>query len=237
MPEVLVAVAYCQLRLGQTAEAEQAAQVVVRDYKKFEARAQALFLLGAARFAQSQWSSAREMYQTLIDDYPASPWAPRARFRIGESYQPLAPRDETDRDNGVAAWRALVEKHADDGHAPLAQFGIAQALAAKGDSAGAVAAWNAFLARWPKHAEAPKAQFSVAQTLLAQNRFEDATTAATQFLAAYPSDPLWTQAQGLLVEAAWQRGVLALTEKDYDKAHALWSAFIDQFPLSPRATQ
>ncbi|MBI3269917.1 MAG: tetratricopeptide repeat protein, partial [Planctomycetes bacterium] len=125
----------------------------------------------------------------------------------------------------------------DDGHAPLAQFGIAQALAAKGDSAGAVAAWNAFLARWPKHAEAPKAQFSVAQTLLAQNRFEDATTAATQFLAAYPSDPLWTQAQGLLVEAAWQRGVLALTEKDYDKAHALWSAFIDQFPLSPRATQ
>ncbi|MBI5368843.1 MAG: tetratricopeptide repeat protein, partial [Planctomycetes bacterium] len=236
-PEVLTALAYCHLRTGNLAAAEAAAQEVVRDYKKYSARAEALFLLGAVEFGQQKWSAARELYQTLIDEYPASAWVPRSRFRIGESYAPLAPRDATDRDNGIAAWRTVVEKHGDDGHAPLAQLGIASALSAQGDTAGAIAGWREFLRRWPKHADAPKAQFAVAQSLLAQHKFDDAAAAASEFLAAFPSDPLWTSAQNLIVEAAFARGTIAVADKDHEKAVAAWSRFIDQFPLSPRAPQ
>ncbi|MDX1381709.1 MAG: PA2778 family cysteine peptidase, partial [Xanthomonadales bacterium] len=103
-----------------------------------------------------QWDWAGRWAMMLLQpgELPASP----DRNRLLEA---TAAFDATGTPQArLAAWQAVLERYPD---APVAALGVANALHAAGDLAGAEAVYRRMLARWPDHAAA---RINLAETLV-----------------------------------------------------------------------
>lgn len=174
-----------------------------------------IYYLGMAYMHQDRIAEAKFEFQQLIRDFPRSPFAHEARFRIGHasfvgsnSYE----RDQTETKNAVRELSQFIEMNPESEFRDSAALYLDQAvekLAKKEfmsarfyekmeEYESAVIYYRVFLEEFPDSKFAPDARISMAEDLIKINRVSEAEEVLEEMVKAdYPKD-IQSRAQSLL---------------------------------------
>ncbi len=108
-----------------------------------------LYQNGRDQFTRGSYTTARQAFQTLLSNFPASDLAPDAQFFIGECLS-----KEKNLAGADAAYAAVVAKYPESPRAPTALFKRAQLLLDQGKSAEAKPLFEEVIKRYPSTDEA-----------------------------------------------------------------------------------
>jgi outer membrane protein assembly factor BamD len=255
-----------QFKLGQRYEADGdykragvSYRLVVRRFPRSDIAAEAQFKSGEMLEKEGKLQRAFYEYQALVQKYPRSPdfeAALQAQYGIGKAYLdgkrvdiygvPTLP--------SMAKAQEMFQKivtNAPYGRiAPLAQYGIGQALEKSGSIVATVNAYQQVVDRYPNSDVAPNAMYQIGYVYFQASRSTgyDQTAAVRaqeafdDFLLRYPNSEKVPQAQDNLKTLQGRKTENSYTiakyydkQKNYKAAYVYYNEVVQQQPDSPEA--
>jgi outer membrane protein assembly factor BamD len=255
-----------QFRLAQRYEADGdykragvSYRLVVRRFPRSDIAAEAQFQSGQMLEKEGKLQRAFYEYQALVQKYPRSPdfeAALQAQYGIGKAYLdgkrvdiygvPTLP--------SMAKAQEMFQKivtNAPYGRiAPLAQYGIGQALEKSGSIVATVNAYQQVVDRYPNSDVAPNAMYQIGYVYFQASRSTgyDQTAAVRaqeafdDFLLRYPNSEKVPQAQDNLKTLQGRKTENSYTiakyydkQKNYKAAYVYYNEVVQQQPDSPEA--
>jgi outer membrane protein assembly factor BamD len=255
-----------QFKLGERYEAAgdykragASYRLVVRRFPRSDIAAQAQFKSGQMLEREGKLQSAFYEYQALVQKYPRSPdfeAALQAQYNIGKAYLdgkrvdvygvPTLPSMT----KAQEMFQKIVTNAPYSRVAPLAQYGIGQALEKSGSISATVNAYQQVVDRYPSSDVAPNAMYQIGyvyfqasrQTGYDQTAAVRAQEAYEDFLLRYPNSEKVPQAQDNLKTLQGRKTENSYTiAKFYDKqrnfkaAYVYYNEVVQQEPNSPEA--
>ncbi len=234
-------------------------RLLVRRFPRSDIAATAQFKSGQMLEKEGKLQRAFYEYQALVQKYPRSPdfeAALLAQYNIGKAYLdgkrvdlygvPTLPSMA----KAQEMFQKIVTNAPYSRIAPLAQYGIGQALEKSGSITATVNAYQQVVDRYPNSDVAPNAMYQIAYVYLqasrrtgydqtaavrAQESFED-------FLLRYPTSEKVPQAQdnlktlqSLNVENSYGIAKFYDKQKNYRAAYVYYNEVVQQQPDSPEA--
>ena len=178
-----------------------------------------------------------------------------ARFLLTRTYHFPSPKTDEELQLGVQAAKRFLTDFTDDQRAMPLAYEIAQAYQARGRSEDALRAYQDFLDEaWDRlsslgfddtgesFAERHRrlrmsATFQIGEIRSAQGDYAGAIEAWQTYIREFPNGPQWTEAQGRIIDAEFQIGVMLLADEKYDEAARAFDAFQAAHPLDERVRQ
>ena len=234
-------------------------RLLVRRFPRSDIAATAQFKSGQMLEKEGKLQRAFYEYQALVQKYPRSPdfeAALQAQYNIGKAYLdgkrvdlygvPTLPSMA----KAQEMFQKIVTNAPYSRIAPLAQYGIGQALEKSGSITATVNAYQQVVDRYPNSDVAPNAMYQIAYVYFqasrrtgydqtaavrAQESFED-------FLLRYPTSEKVPQAQdnlktlqSLNVENSYGIAKFYDKQKNYRAAYVYYNEVVQQQPDSPEA--
>jgi len=243
-PEVQLLVARCALAVGQAVEAAQRLEAERKARPAGAVADQVAYWLGFARFTAGAPAEARRAFQDFLADFPKSPLASQAAYRIGITFGLPSPAGRGALELGVKAHRDFAAKFPEDPLAHEADFQIAQSYVHLGLLDDAIRELSGFLGKYPSEAKAPRslsyvplARNLLGSTFRMQRKFDDARRAWQDFLEEHPTHKDWSAVQQQLLDLEYEVGADFYSQKKYAEARDSWQRFLDAHPLDPRCPE
>lgn len=173
---------------------------------------------------------------------------------------PLFALTSGDLDQALKACRGFLEHHPIGSRATRAAWMAAEALQSAGRADDAIAAYRDFIAgkgfQLPEGEAATtiddeiraapathlatlrqRALYRIGQIQAGQRKFAEAIATWQTYVKEHPNGSEWSEAQNAIIDAEFQIGLGALTEKREDEARERFDAFLRAHPLDPRASR
>jgi outer membrane protein assembly factor BamD len=255
-----------QYQLGQRYEAAgdyrragASYRLVVRRFPRSDIAATAQFRSGQMLEREGKLQRAFYEYQGLVEKYPRSPdfeAALQAEYNIGKAFLDGKRVDiygvPTLPSMGKAQemFHKIVTNAPYSRIAPLAQYGIGQALEKSGAVAATVAAYQQVVDRYPNSDVAPDAMYQIGYVYFQASRTTGydqtaairAQEAYEDFLLRYPNSEKVPQAQdnlktlqGRKTENSYNIAKFYDKQKNYKAAYVYYNEVVQQQPDSPEA--
>ena len=219
-------------------------------------------LRDAGQLTQARWE-ARDLLARLEDDpkqtgdntlHADTQWLIITAFRM-----PTPPANELER--AVKAANDFLADHRADPRSVKAAYLISQAYEKHGRHDQAIEHYQSFIdgasyelpagdaATEPISAEEQQspaeledkwqkeALYKIGQIRYAQKQYDDAVAAWKRYANRFPNGPHWSASQTGILNAAFQKGVQALAEEEYEDARSIFDDFLNKHPLDQRARQ
>jgi len=161
-------------------------------------------------------------------------------------------------DQAIKTCRDFIAAHPEGSRAVRAAWMIAEALQAAGRADDAITAYRDFIAtkgfRLPEGDAATaieeelraapathlanlqmRALFRIGRILASQKKHQDAIATWQQYVKDHPNGPEWADSQNAIINAEFQMGLDALTDKQEALAMERFDAFLRNHPLDERA--
>jgi outer membrane protein assembly factor BamD len=234
-------------------------RLVVRRFPRSDIAPTAQFKSGQMLEKEGKLQRAFYEYQGLVEKYPRSPdfeAALQAQYNIGKAYLDGKRVDiygvPTLPSMGKAQemFRKIITNAPYSRIAPLAQFGIGQALEKSGAIAATVTAYQQVVDRYPSSDVAPNAMYQIGYVYLeaSRNTGYDQTAAIRaqeafdDFLLRYPNSEKAPQAQdnlktlqGRKTQNSYSIAKFYDKQKNYKAAYVYYNEVVQQQPDSPEA--
>ncbi len=182
----------------------------------------ALFYLGMAMLNGKQQELAKVEFERLLQDFPRSPFAEEAHFRIGcASYHgaPIAQRDQNLTEQAIREFRSFLERRPDSKFADSAWYYIEksrQKLAKKRfmnarfyekleHDEAAVVYYKSLISEYPNSSLIPEAKVLLAKALVRLSRPTEAKAIIQGLLDDTPSDEVARDARLVLARLEGRR--------------------------------
>jgi outer membrane protein assembly factor BamD len=255
-----------QFKLGERYEAAgdykragASYRLVVRRFPRSDIAAQAQFKSGQMLEREGKLQRAFYEYQALVQKYPRSPdfeAALQAQYNIGKAYLdgkrvdvygvPTLPSMT----KAQEMFQKIVTNAPYSRIAPLAQYGIGQALERSGSVTATVNAYQQVVDRYPGSDVAPNAMYQIGyvyfqasrQTGYDQTAAVRAQEAYEDFLLRYPNSEKVPQAQdnlkalqGRKTENSYTIAKFYDKQRNYKAAYVYYNEVVQQQPDSPEA--
>jgi outer membrane protein assembly factor BamD len=233
--------------------------LVVRRFPRSDIAAEAQFKAGQMLERQGKLQSAFYEYQGLVQKYPRSPdfeAALQAQYNIAKAYLdgkrvdiygvPTLPSMA----KAQEMFQKIVTNAPYSRIAPLAQYGIGQALEKSGSVTATVNAYQQVVDRYPNSDVAPNAMYQIGYVFFQASRLTgyDQTAAVRaqeayeDFLLRYPNSEKVPQAQDNLkmlqlrkTENSYSIAKFYDRQKNYKAAYVYYNEVVQQQPDSPDA--
>jgi outer membrane protein assembly factor BamD len=234
-------------------------RLLVRRFPRSDIAARALFKSGQMLEKDGKLQRAFYEYQALVQKYPRSPdfeAALQAQYNIGKAYLdgkridiygvPTLPSMT----KAQEMFQKIVTNAPYGRIAPLAQYGIGQALERSGSVTATVNAYQQVVDRYPNSDVAPNAMYQIGyvyfqasrQTGYDQTAAVRAQEAYEDFLLRYPNSEKVPQArdnlktlQGRKTENSYTIAKFYDRQKNYKAAYVYYNEVVQQEPDSPEA--
>ncbi|MEO0479228.1 MAG: tetratricopeptide repeat protein [Planctomycetota bacterium] len=195
----------------------------------------AMLGLGKARLGNGNLVGARSVLRELLALEPEDAQVGDALYELARTFGVPTPSHSMI-DRAVDALRTLEERAPDHPKAKVAEFLIAQCAQHTGRSEDALRALSRFLAQRSGEGlpEVATARAMLGDVLNSQDRLLEAMAAWRRYLAEHPSHPQWERVQRAVIDAEYQRAVVAMNDDRYDEARGLFDEFSDIHPLDGR---
>jgi len=226
-------------------------------------RDEILFWRGETYLKQNRITEAQQDYQTVIDDYAQSDYAPQAYYSLGWSFFQEKKYEESKN-----VFLKLISLFPNSQLSQDGMLKIAESNYNSGDFSDAVGDFEQYAAKYPKSTQSCDVNFNLAESLYYLNKFEGAQGYYQKVLDSPCEDNLKLTAFSALGWAyiklnkfsealnVFKRGEnfcktkgysaqeiilgeanLAYQEGAYDKALVLFTGFIQNYPQSPQWPQ
>jgi outer membrane protein assembly factor BamD len=234
-------------------------RLVVRRFPRADIAAEAQFKSGQMLEKEGKLQRAFYEYQALVQKYPRSPdfeAALQAQYTIGKAYLdgkrvdiygvPTLPSMS----KAQEMFQKIVTNAPYGRIAPLAQYGIGQALEKSGSITSTVNAYQQVVDRYPNSDVAPNAMYQIGYVYFQASRATgyDQTAAVRaqeafdDFLLRYPNSEKVPQAQDNLKALQGRKTENSYTiakyydkQKNYKAAYVYYNEVVQQQPDSPEA--
>jgi outer membrane protein assembly factor BamD len=234
-------------------------RLVVRRFPRADIAAEAQFQSGQMLEKEGKLQRAFYEYQALVQKYPRSAdfeAALQAQYGIGKAYLdgkridiygvPTLPSMA----RAQEMFQKIVTNAPYSRIAPLAQYGIGQALEKSGSITATVNAYQQVVDRYPNSDVAPNAMYQIGyvyfqasrQTGYDQTAAVRAQESFDDFLLRYPNSEKVPQAQdnlralqGLKTENSYTIAKFYDKQKNYKAAYVYYNEVLEQQPNSPEA--
>jgi tetratricopeptide (TPR) repeat protein len=163
-----------------------------------------------------------------------------------------------DLDQAILTCRNFIAAHPAGSRAVRAAWMIAEALQTAGRADDAITAYREFIAtkgfRLPEGEAATaieeelraapathlanlqmRALFRIGQILASQKKYEEAIATWQNYVKDHPNGPEWSESQNAIINAEFQMGLDALTDKQEELAMRRFDTFLRAHPLDERA--
>jgi outer membrane protein assembly factor BamD len=255
-----------QFKLSQRYEADgdykragASYRLVVRRFPRSDIAATAQFRSGQMLEREGKLQRAFYEYQGLVEKYPKSSdfeAALQAEYNIGKAYLDGKPIDIygvptlPSMSKAQEMFRKIVTNAPYSHMAPLAQYGIAQALEKSGAISATVTAYQQVVDRYPASDVAPNAMYQIGYVYFQASRTTgyDQTAAVRaqeafeDFLLRYPNSEKVSQAQdnlkillGRKTENSYNIAKFYDKQRNYKAAYVYYNEVLQQQPDSPEA--
>jgi outer membrane protein assembly factor BamD len=234
-------------------------RLVVRRFPRADIAAEAQFRSGQMLEKLGKLQLAFSEYQALVQKFPRSPnfeAALQAQYNIGKSYLdgkrvdiygvPTLPSMT----KAQEMFRKIVTNAPYSRIAPLAQYGIGQALEKSGSITASVNAYQQVVDRYPNSDVAPNAMYQIGYVYFLASRqtgYDQTAAVRSQeafddFLLRYPNSEKVPQAQDNLKALQSRKTENSYTiakfydkQKNYKAAYVYYNEVVQQQPDSPEA--
>jgi TolA-binding protein len=159
------------------------------------------FWMAETLFRMEQYSDARDLYDQVLTDIPASPFAGEALYGRAWSHRELKRRDQA-----VVDFRRLLADHPDLPIAGSATYYLALTLMDLRRPAEAVTLLQAFEGKYSGHPMAVAARYWLAQALLDSGQTREGLAGMRAFIQAHPSHELAARARRQVSETVLRQG-------------------------------
>ena len=239
--------AEAMLAQGDSANAVQRFQPLLKVFEPGDARWRAMLGLGRARLAVRDMAGARTVLRDLRSAAPDASQAADAAYEIARSFGVPSP-GSSQLDRAVRALQVLAAEHADHPKAEIADFLMAQCYQSVGRIDDALGSLRKFLEERGDSGkdEVAQARALIGDLLLGQEKIPQAIEAWRAYLAQHPAHDAWTRVQRAIVDAEFAIAEAALklgsdaspaTAKaaaGFDRARELFAEFTRAHPLDSR---
>ncbi len=166
-------------------------------------------------------------WQTMVNEHPKSPEAPKALRAIADA-EP-GPR-------GIKALRLLVKSYPKSPEAAPAAYALAIRLSRHEDlREEAILACRHLVQTWPKEKEAPSALIQIAILQRAGGKLDPAIGTFEEFLKAYPENPRWGEVRQQISNIRYTKAHNDFLREKFDPARKGFAAFLSTYPTDNRA--
>jgi TolA-binding protein len=207
------------LLLGQVRFSQKAFQAALEKFRRAQSFSPPPGKPGEARFWEAEtlfrmdrYADARDAYDQVLTDAPASPFVPDALYGRAWSNRELKQRDLA-----VADFRRLLADYPDHATAASASFYLARTLMELKRPKEAIPLLQAFQAKYPDHTLAPAARYTLGQALLASGERNEGLAELRAFVSAYPDHELAAQARRQVADAVLRKGSKADLAEEYKR--------------------
>ncbi len=200
-------VALSSYRNGKFGEAMTALTKVIADK---ELRQDALWLMAEAAAGNGDADTSVQYYKMLVSEYPESPYAPDALYRLGHQLQLRKSWADAS-----VFFLQLAERFPDSALASKALFASASSLSSAGQGAQALRDWEGFLKRFPNDSGVPEALFQKALEEVRVDRKTEALATLDSLVSRFPQTPRLPDAQFWRGQLLREKGSLKDAEKAF----------------------
>jgi len=159
------------------------------------------FWEGETLFRMRRFEEARAVYDRLLADNAASPFAPDAFYGLGWAQLELRRRDPA-----IAAFRQLIEVFPEHPSVPSATFYLARTLVEAKRFEEATGLLRSFAERYPAHTLLPDARYLLGYARVSAGQTTAGLADLRAFITAYPAHELAAQARRLILDALVREG-------------------------------
>lgn len=149
----------------------------------------------------AKYTEARDTYNLVLTDTPASPFAADALY--GRAW---CNRELKRRDQAIADFRKLLADYPEHANAGSATFYLALTLVDVKRPDDAVTLLQAFPTKYPGHAMIPAARYTLAQAMIDSGRNKEGLAEMRAFVAAYPDHELTARARRQVADTVVRQG-------------------------------
>ena len=187
----------------------------------------AMFLIGdcyfniAQRDKSKRYNTAISAYKSALRSYPDSGKAPRAAFRLGESYQRMNVLHEAE-----ASFRALLNKYPKSEYAPQSQLRMADSIYKNNKFREALKEFKRFVTQYPDSEMRKVAEFGIADVYYKVGNFK---SAQEHYQIAMEK---WPEYRKTHLETLFNIGDSYFQNKEYEKSREAFLRFVNLFPKS-----
>ena len=210
------------LLLGKARLSQKAFRPALEAFKRAQTYVPAPGRLGEARFWEAEtlfrmerYAEARDLYEQILTDDPASVFTPDALYGRAWSYRELGQRDLA-----IADFRRLLSVYPDHASAASATLYLARTLLDARRPEEAVPLLRSFQNKYPAHPLLPAARYALAEALLGSGDTKEGLAEMREFLAAYPAHEMAPQARRLIAETVLRKGTKADLADEYARLMA-----------------
>lgn len=185
----------------------------------------ALYQLAITRQKLDSSRSAMSVLNYLLNKFPTTEIADRARFNLALSAYTINQNDRAEQEI-----ERIVKGSPASSFAPRALLVAAEERARKNDVTGAIPFYQRIVAEYPNARETGPALFAMQDALIKLGRFPEAIAVGESFITANPDHPLNP-------EVTLNQGSLLLAQKQPTEAQLLFRGFIERFPEHPQQSR
>ncbi|MEM7454466.1 MAG: tetratricopeptide repeat protein [Planctomycetota bacterium] len=223
--ETLLTLSRATAATGNTGEAQNLLQTLVRDYSDSPYVAEGFYRLGELAYNANDFATALQNYQTVIDNHRESRFVPVALYDSAWSQLKQNNYEDATRTFGV-----LLEAYPDHELALRAVIGRGASRRAAGDAEGAINDFDEFLAGELTDEARQEAMYEKGLALIDLERWSDVRSTFEALLEADPDSSL---ADRYHYEIAWA----ARSTGDEPVAISHFTSIADDYPSSALAPE
>lgn len=240
-------VAFSLFKRGQAWDAINELKLFIQELKTGSFIAEARYTLGRAQQQVSNLTEARKSFRDFLDEHADHGSAPKAAFRIIETFRLPTPISDPELERGVRAAREFLEKYPSHEKAIDAELLIAESFHHRSRFDEAAAAYQALTSRHRDPApgleakraaelreKVARAKVRLGDALLAQRKYGPAIETWRAYLREHPADRDSDRAQRAVLDAELEIANEHFLAKRYDAAREAWQAFLNRYPLDGR---
>jgi TolA-binding protein len=210
------------LLLGKARLSAKAFPLALESFRRAQTYASVPGRTGEARFWEAEtlfrmerYAEARDLYELILTDDPASAFAPDALYGRAWSYRELKQRDLA-----IADFRQFLSTYPDHPSAPSATVYLARTLLNARNPDEAVALLRSFQSKYPDHPLLPAARYALAEALIESGDSKAGLAEMRDFVAAYPTHDMAPQARRLIADTVLRKGNKGDLAEEYRKLMA-----------------
>ena len=226
--EVMLLLARAQLAEEATEQALETIQQLLARFPESQLLDQANYRYGELAEAAGEDAVAVRQYQAVVDEWPASLFAPFALYRLGWTQVRMQEPEAA-----LAAFDRVIAEHAD--HELVADAHFARALTRRqvGQYEGLREDVAAFLAFEPAVEDRGEALYQLGLAEVALEQLEQAVDTFEQALAL---EPAYSRQDQVLYEIGWALRLMEETERQAEALDA-FARLAEEHPDSPLAAE
>ena len=174
-------------------------------------------------FRQKKYEKAIENYETILQRYPLSPYAYRAKYLLGESYLALGEFDKAARQFDMVKEDFQASKYIDPEYYEAAHFKDGDAYYEAGYYEYAIPSYIEALQRFPLNPHSYEARLNLADAYYKEGDLNNALQVYSYYLINFPEK----DEDGFVLS---KMAELYRERMDYDLARKTWRTFQKKFP-------